>query len=274
MMTGTKGKYIVMLKSSARLVLLALITLQLFAQSNPASLYDKGMNALSGSGNTRSEFDAARYLRESAELGYVPAQTAYGVLLELGTGTTPSQSEALNWYKKAATKNDPIAMWVVGRMYLRGEGIASDRNEAEKWLQRSAQSGNEFGQFLLGVAKQDLEYNESPQWYRKAAMNGLVQAQRRLGLVYLDGRGVPVNKAEAYQWLLLASENGDQTVSSQLSSLEAELGTNQVETIKSKVRALQTSTSRTVTAHGCTGWTGEFEDYPATPPAQTQRYCR
>jgi TPR repeat protein len=264
-----------MLKSIAQFAFVCLLCLPLLAQQpNPAALYEKGMNALSGSGNTRSEFDAARYLRESAEAGYVPAQTVYAFLLERGTGVTPSQSEALAWYKKAAAKNDPIALWVVGRMYLRGEGTAGDRQEAERWLQRSAASGNEFGEYLLGLAKEDLEYTEAPQWYRKAAMKGLIQAQRRLGMSYLNGRGVPVDKAEAYQWLLLASENGDQTVSSQLSGLEAELGSNQVEGIKSKVRALQTATSRTATAHGCTGWTGEFEDYPATPPAQTQRYCR
>jgi uncharacterized protein len=264
-----------MLKSLARLVFVCFVALPLLSQQpNAVALYEKGMNALSGSGNTRSEFDAARYLRESAEAGYVPAQTAYAYLLERGTGVTPSQSEALAWYKKAAAKNDPIAQWVVGRMYLHGEGTASDRQEAEKWLRRSAESGDEFGQYLLGLAKEDLEYTEAPQWYRKAAMKGLIQAQRRLGMAYLNGRGVPAEKAEAYQWLLLASENGDQTVSSQLSGLEAELGSNQVERIKSKVRELQASTSRTVTAQGCTGWQSEFEDFPATPPAQTQRYCR
>jgi TPR repeat protein len=257
------------LKSIARFAFVCLISTPLVV-----NLYDKGMNALTGSGISRSEFDAARYLRESADGGFVPAQTAYGSLVEHGIGVTPSQTEALAWYKKAAGKNDPISLWVVGRMYLRGEGVASDRQEAEKWLRRSAESGNEFGQLLYGIAKEDLEYAEAPQWYRKAAMKGLIPAQKRLGLVYKNGRGVPVDKAEAYKWLLLASESGDQTVSTELGGLESELGSNQVEAIKSRVRELQTSTSRTVNAHGCTGWTGEFEDFPATPPAQTQRFCR
>jgi TPR repeat protein len=264
-----------MLKSIKCFVVPCLLCLTLHAQRpDPTALYDKGMNALSGSGTSRSEYDAVRYLRESADLGYAPAQTALGALMERGTGVLPSQTEALALYKKAAGQNDPIAMWVVGRMYLNGEGVIRDRLEAEKWLRRSAESGNEFGQFLYGLAKEEVEYQEAPQWFRKAANKGLIQAQRKLGLALKNGRGVPVDKAEAYQWLLLAAENGDNTAGIELTALESDLGSHQVQAIKKRVRDLQVATSRTAHAHGCTGWQGEFENIPATPPAQTQRFCR
>jgi TPR repeat protein len=264
-----------MFKSAVRTLLLCLAALPLVAQRpDPVALYERGMNALTGSGTSRNEYDAARYLRDSADLGYAPAQTALGALTERGIGVTPSQTDALALYKKAATQNDPIARWIVGRMYLFGEGVVRDRQEAEKWLQRSAESGNEFGQFLYGLAKEEVEWQEAPQWYRKAAMKGLVQAQRRLGLALKNGRGVNVDKAEAYQWLLLASENGDTAAGVELTALESDLVYAQLETIKKRVRELQVSTSRVANARGCTGWPGEFNEEPATPPAQTQKFCR
>jgi TPR repeat protein len=54
----------------------------LFAQTtsglSPVQLYEKGMNALTGSGVSRSDLNARDYIRRSAELGYAPAQVAVG----------------------------------------------------------------------------------------------------------------------------------------------------------------------------------------------------
>jgi TPR repeat protein len=44
---------------------------------------------------------------------------------------------------------------------------------------------------------------------REAALRGEVDAQYALGLVYAEGRGVPVDLAQAHYWLTLAAEQGD-----------------------------------------------------------------
>jgi TPR repeat protein len=44
---------------------------------------------------------------------------------------------------------------------------------------------------------------------REAAGRGEVDAQYALGLVYAEGRGVPVDLAQAHYWLSLAVEQGD-----------------------------------------------------------------
>jgi TPR repeat protein len=43
-------------------------------------------------------------------------------------------------------------------------------------------------------------------WYRKAAELGNPGGQRALGLMYLEGRGVPQNLAEASKWLKLVAQ--------------------------------------------------------------------
>lgn len=44
---------------------------------------------------------------------------------------------------------------------------------------------------------------------REAAVGGNVHAQYALGLVYAEGRGVPIDLAQAHYWLTLAIEQGD-----------------------------------------------------------------
>ena len=49
---------------------------------------------------------------------------------------------------------------------------------------------------------------EAAKWCRKAAEQGLAEAQYKLGLKYENGWGVPINHAEAVKWLSLAAEQG------------------------------------------------------------------
>jgi TPR repeat protein len=44
---------------------------------------------------------------------------------------------------------------------------------------------------------------------RDAAERGEVDAQYALGLIYAEGRGVPIDLAQAHYWLSLAIEQGD-----------------------------------------------------------------
>ena len=48
-----------------------------------------------------------------------------------------------------------------------------------------------------------------PLWYRKAAEQGVAEAQRALGCLYLMGAGVPEDSHEAAMWLRRAAEKGD-----------------------------------------------------------------
>jgi hypothetical protein len=82
---------------------------------------------------------------------------------------------------------------------------------------------------------------------------------------------VSEDKFEAYIWFLLSFEAGNQSVSSDLQVLEAELGSNQVEQAKTRARSVGI---RKALADGCTGWRGEFQVIPTPPPPEMQRYCR
>ena len=242
---------------------------------NAPQLYEKGMNSLMGVGISRNDLNAVDYLRRSAELVYPPAQVVLGYFYDTGSVVSQDFGQAADWYKKAAKQDDRLADWLLGRLYYNGNGVARDLNAAESWLQKAANQGDPFGQQLLGLVRLERnDYAKAADWFRKAAMQGLPQSQAHLGELLKDGRGVPQDQFEAYVWLLISFDTGNQTVAADLAALEGTLGSNRVEEAKSKARDLEQSVSRAVVSHGCSGWVGEFDLVPAPPTPDIQRFCR
>jgi TPR repeat protein len=242
---------------------------------NAPQLYEKGMNSLMGVGVSRNDLNAVDYLRRSAELGYPPAQVRLGYFYDTGPVVSQDSGQAADWYKKAAKQDDRLADWLLGRFYYTGNGSPRDLGAAESGLQKAANQGDPFGQQLLGLVR--LERNDYPkasEWFRKAAMQGLPQAQAQLGELLKDDRGVTQNQFEAYVWLLVSFDAGNQSVATDLAALEGALGSNRVEEAKSKARDLEQTVSRAVVSRGCSGWPGEFDLVPAPTAPDTQRFCR
>jgi TPR repeat protein len=242
---------------------------------NPPALFEKGMNSLTGTGFSRNDLAGVDSIRRSAELGYAPAQVAMGYFAETGFVGPSDPSQAADFYAKAAAQGDRVAQWVLGRMYFTGIGEPRNLNESERWLGKAANQGDPFGQFLLGSVKLERgDYAAAANWFRRASDLGLPQAQQQLGLLLKEGRGVPADKFEAYVQLLLSFEAGLQNSADDLKRVEAEITNSQIEQAKTRARELQATSSRAVVSRGCTGWQGEFNTAPATPPPDLQVFCR
>ena len=242
---------------------------------NAPQLFEKGMNSLMGVGASRNDLNAVDYLRRSAELGYPPAQVALGYFYDTGSVVSQDSGQAADWYKKAAKQDDRLADWLLGRLYYNGNGVPRDLNAAESWLQKAANQGDPFGQQLLGLIRLERnDYAKAADWFRKAAMQGSPQAQAQLGELLKDGRGVTQDQFEAYVWLLVSFDTGNQTLAADLAALEGALGSNRVDEAKRKARGLEQTVSRAVVSRGCSGWPGEFDLVPAPPPPDIQRFCR
>ena len=61
------------------------------------------------------------------------------------------------------------------------------------------------------------------KWYRKAAEQGVSNAQVNLGIAYANGRGVPKDEMEAYKWSLLARAQGNEDAKQTIVILEGRL---------------------------------------------------
>jgi uncharacterized protein len=240
---------------------------------NAVQLYQKGMNSLLGAGVSRNDLAVSDYLRRSAELGYPQAQVVLGYLYDVGSVVPQDSGQAADWYRKAARQDDRLAEWLLGRLYYTGTGVPRDLNTAESWLQKSANQGDPFGQYLLGLVRLERsDYPKAADWFRKAALQGLPLAQQHLGELLKQGQGVNEDKFEAYVWLLVSFDAGNQNVAAELSALEGDLGSNQVEQAKNKVRELEQTVTRSVVSRGCE-WPEALDAMPTPPPPGVQRFC-
>jgi TPR repeat protein len=123
----------------------------------------------------------------------------------------------------------------------------------------SCKPGRSLRAHLLGLIRlQRNYYSDAAGWFRKVAMQGLPQAHAKLGELLKDGRGVAADKFEAYVWLLVSFDAGNQNVAADLATLEGELGSNRVDEAKSKARDIEQTASRAVVSHGCSGWPGPW----------------
>jgi len=269
---------------ASSLLVLAFLAGSLFAQTtsgqttsglSPLQLYEKGMNALTGTGVSRSNLNATDYIRRSAELGYAPGQVTLGYFYETGTILTREPQQGAEWYKKAAQQDDVLGEWLLGRAIFNGETSMRDLNEASDWLKKAAAHNDPFGEYLLGMIRLERnDYSQAAEWFRTAAHQGLPQAQQQLGLLLKQGKGAELNKFEAYVWLLVSFDAGNRATAADLQQLEAELGSNRTEEAKTKARELESSVARALVARGCTGWAGESNPVPSPPPPDLQRFCR
>lgn len=101
--------------------------------------------------------------------------------------------------------------------YNKGKEYFNNKNytEAVKWYRKAAEQGLADAQFSLGDCYLEGEgvtqnMTEAVKWFRKAAEQGLADAQFALGACYQSGTGVTQNIAEAKKWHQKAADQGNE----------------------------------------------------------------
>ena len=97
---------------------------------------------------------------------------------------------------------------------------------AVKWFRLAAAHNSVKGETNLGImyvhgkgVTQD--FAEARKWFQRAADHGEVKAQSNLGALYATGKGVPQSYVEAAKWYGLAAKRGDQAAGSILEKIRA-----------------------------------------------------
>lgn len=137
---------------------------------------------------------------------------------------------AVEWWQKAADQEGG-AQESLGRAYARGEEVPKDVAGAwERWRKaqsdktvNAAVSGDAEAQYELGFAYywglrgMPEDAVKAAEWWRKAADQGHLGAQDRLGRAYDSGEGVPKDTVKAVQWWSKAAEQGHSSAQFHLS---------------------------------------------------------
>ena len=75
---------------------------------------------------------------------------------------------------------------------------------------RRAEAGDAAAQFALADHYRALDQPEPMlRWLRESARRGDPLAQTSLGVLYLNGDGVPLDRVEAHAWFHLAADRGE-----------------------------------------------------------------
>lgn len=110
--------------------------------------------------------------------------------------------------RPVAEAGDPLSQYYIARIYHFGEGRERDIDKAIKWYERSAEAGAKLAQYNLGIIYITLsdyrDYDAAKSWFNKAAHQGYSKAQYNLSQLYHEEK----NYKEAIKWTKRAAEEG------------------------------------------------------------------
>ncbi|WP_411880507.1 tetratricopeptide repeat protein [Polaromonas sp. YR568] len=86
----------------------------------------------------------------------------------------------------------------------------ADKAYAKELLREAVSAGNANAQYLLAYEyEMEKNYAQAFPLYQDLASRGFIDAQRRLGVLYVEGWGVSQSTAEGIKWLKTAAAQGD-----------------------------------------------------------------
>eukprot|EP00238_Polyblepharides_amylifera_P007659 CAMPEP_0196598036 /NCGR_PEP_ID=MMETSP1081-20130531/94082_1 /TAXON_ID=36882 /ORGANISM="Pyramimonas amylifera, Strain CCMP720" /LENGTH=1014 /DNA_ID=CAMNT_0041923659 /DNA_START=67 /DNA_END=3108 /DNA_ORIENTATION=- len=145
---------------------------------------------------------------KNGDKGFRPdvKQAIYWAQRCLNHGPSPFYEELLGGVDKAIA----ACQEALGSAYRHGIGIERNLTEAKRFLSLAAESGdplsmNNYASFLT----QNMQYELSVSFYRKAATAGYARAMLNLGNELSIGRGCELDVKEAEHWLSKALKLGD-----------------------------------------------------------------
>lgn len=145
-------------------------------EAKPAELFELACQHIAD-GKTEK---AIPLLKKAADNGHAFAASNLGICFYFGDGVEQSYEDAFNCFQIALRNNDPTAFYYVARMYRLGEGRKPEIRAA-------------------------LEY------YTKAAMAGMSEAQCELAELYVTGESVGIERdlRRAVHWFAYAAQQGN-----------------------------------------------------------------
>lgn len=102
-----------------------------------------------------------------------------------------------------AEQGSAEAQFEIGAMYENGRGVTADRAQAQQWYQKAADQKHDRALHAIARMKDNQRRLEITQ---SQAESGDVEAQYKLGSMYLTGTGTPPDLQLAAKWLTRAAD--------------------------------------------------------------------
>ncbi|MFO7581422.1 SH3 domain-containing protein [Guyparkeria sp.] len=135
-------------------------------------------------------------------------------------------ASAVHEWRMSAEKGDPQSQFALGSVFEKGKGVSIDLEKAHKWYRLSADNGLLEAQVRLGELYMANLLSGGPgeavRWFEMAARRGHASSQFMLGLLYLEGEAVKKNVRVAARWFEAAAEQGHAAAANNIGGLYEE----------------------------------------------------
>ena len=134
-------------------------------------------------------------------------------------------------YLHLANQGDPYAQLYVGWMNLEGVGVPRDKKLAYQWFTQAASLGSAPAAFYCGrAALRDSEWAEAIRWFQHAIEKEYGPALLWMGLIFIRGYGVPIDRAKGVAYLKRGAATGNYYARGQLAlqMIRGSLGVKQI----------------------------------------------
>lgn len=165
-----------------------------------------------GQGVEKDYQKSFKLYKKAADFGYNMAECEVGHALSGGLGCETNLKEAFEYYELALLHGNLYAYQYVANCYMQGKGVEVDEKKAFELNLKGAEKGMIIPMCNVGWAYEngrgvEKNYAKAIEWFKKADDG---YSNRHIGNMYLEGRGVEVNRDIAKVYLQKAVEKGDE----------------------------------------------------------------
>lgn len=189
-----------------------------------------GFHLLSGAKSDSDFAGAVELFRRASSKGCVPALFYLGNLTSRGKGVPKDPKAGVQMMLEAAEGGYvPAQLWI-STLFLSGTDVTKDVDEGFRWASKAAQSGNSMAQINLanlyysgiGAPPSVSRAIEILEVVYKKGDDQAASAAYYLGWIYMQGKGVPLDRARARYWMAIAAKANIMDAKKRLQALSAE----------------------------------------------------
>lgn len=181
---------------------------------HPRALNNLGLLYARGDGVNQDYDLAVKLFAAAADAGLTEAMTNLGVMYENGLGVPHSEEKAAELYRLGGTESDAANNKLPTAVYDPRLAEVQTDPGALNALSKAADKGDPVAEFQFAwhlASSQTAPFEDlstAARLFHSAATKGHAPAMANLGLMFLEGRGVPKDYVIGQTWLVLALSQG------------------------------------------------------------------
>ncbi len=154
-------------------------------------------------------------VRRKAEAGDLRAEVRLGQIYDTEHSVLKDDAKAAEWFGKAADRGDAEGEMGLSAFYAEGRVVAKNSVKAGLLLRQAADQGwpeaelELSAEYQLGIGGVPMDKAQAFDWLKKAAEAGNSKAENQLALSYMLGTLTPKDDVQATVWLRRAAEHGN-----------------------------------------------------------------